>query len=208
MHGYAQLGLHGLYRVHGLTGIHDIGARHRDQGNVRLQAFHLRDEVGVAGMVDAHPVYGEHKAQPVVGPGVELLVGVVGGQRLDCHAAHLGLVAGRQGLDLTGELGRAARLGEYDGVRPLELLDVLRHAVVEMVVAGHDQRSLGLVLDLVGVEIDRAPGTVQAEGVMAEPMQVGQHRLDGGHISHVLFLRASVRRWERKPRGGSPGTWI
>jgi hypothetical protein len=59
VHGNGYLGHDLLGGLDGLVGGHDVLAAYWQQSDVGLDAVHLRDEVGVTGVIDTFVSYGE-----------------------------------------------------------------------------------------------------------------------------------------------------
>ena len=105
------------------------------------------------------------------------LVEVVRGHGLDADSSHLGAVAGRDGDGLpVRELGGDGGRTHHDGVRPGERRDVRKAQVVEVFVGDEDEAGRRQPRrQLPGIDVD-GHGPVQPERIVAEPMDVLEHR--------------------------------
>jgi hypothetical protein len=169
MHGDGDLRPDGRGGLGGLLRRHHVSPADGEQGDIAADLLHLGDEVRVPGEVEAFPFNGEDEAQPAGLPRVESFVDVVGRHRFDLHALHGEALAGAHGPG-TFHLGGRRRAADDHGVRLAEPVDVLRGAMIEVLVADQDEIGLGCPGgDLPGVQVDHR-GAVDAEGVMAQPV--------------------------------------
>jgi hypothetical protein len=167
--GMSDLRLDGCGGLGGLLRRHHVSPADGEQGDIAADLLHLGDEVCVPGEVEALPFDSEDEAQPAGLPGVESFVDVVGRHRFDLHALHGEALAGAHGLGAF-DFGGRCRAADDHGVRLAEPVDILRRAMIEVLVADQDEIGLGRPGgDLPGVQVDhRRP--VDAEGVVAQPV--------------------------------------